>query len=306
MMLVCITSIAIADDHIVIVFDTSGSMNDYMRSAKKTRIEVAQDALIGVLTKIPPTTKVGILTFSGWIYDLQPVNQVELAKAVRSTRPSGGTPLYQYIAGGATRLLKERQEQGNTGSYKLLVVTDGAATDPNLNADGFYPDRTSKPGVLKDVMNRGIIVDAIGLDIPNNHALSTEINGTYMRGDDPKSLTTAIAKSVAEVGFGTNQDASDEAFKEISELPDGFVMAALKGLTTFENQPIGEKAPPPPIKTSQIDASEVAPEVVPPPPIQVAQQTVDQSGGTGWFVLAVIGMIGVGFVALIAVGSRVR
>ena len=279
------TCAAIADDYIVIVFDTSGSMNDYMRVAKKTRIEVAQDSLISVLSKVPSTTQVGILSFKGWIYDLQPVDQQKAEEAIRSTRPGGGTPLYQYIALGATRLLEERKKQDNIGSYKLLVVTDGVATDDALNRESWFEDRSSKPGVLKDVLNRGIIVDAIGLEMAGNHPLSAEINGTYMRGDDPKSLTTAISKSVAEVGFGATKDTSDDAFAEISELPDGFVMAALKGLTTFENHPIGEKAPPTPIATSQVETN--------PVPVQQVAASDESHGGT------IILLVGLGAAVLI-------
>lgn len=278
---------AMADDNVVIVFDTSGSMGDTIRSVSKTRIDVAQTALINVLSKIPETTKVGILSFNGWIYDLQPVNRQKLEAAIRSTRPSGGTPLYQFIGAGATRLLKERQEQNNVGSYKLLVVTDGAASDPALNENSRYRDGSVKPGVLNDVLNRGIIVDAIGLEIPAQHALATQINGRYMRGDDPKSLTNAIAKSVAEVGFGSAKDTSDEAFAEISELPETFVLAALKGLTTFENHPIGEKAPAP-IKTSSVD--------------QTVDQMVAESSSFGAYLM--IGGVGLIFVCFIVAGIK--
>lgn len=242
-----------ADDNIVIVFDTSGSMSDSMRGANgKSRMKVAQDALVNVLSKVPNSTKVGVLTFENWIYDIQPVDRSKLESAIRSTSPSGGTPLYQYISDGATRLLKERENQGNIGSYKLLVVTDGAAGDDGLNMQSTFGDGSTKPGVLQDIMNRGIVIDAIGLDMSNDHALSTQINGVYMKGNDPNSLSKAIAKSVAEVGFGGTQDASEEAFREISELPNDFVLASLKGLTTFANQPIGQK---PSMEVSQVDGS---------------------------------------------------
>lgn len=235
---------AVADDYIVIVFDNSGSMNDYMRKERsKSRLQVAQDALVSVLSKVPDSTHVGILTFSGWIYDIQKVDHAAAEAAVRKVRANTATPLYEFIRKGATRLLKERQDHQNVGSYKLLVVTDGQASDPALNDISTFSDGTAKPGVLADVLNRGIIVDAIGLDMTEQHALSTQINGVYMRGDNPSSLEKALAQSVAEVGFGQSSDASNEAFREISELPDGFVAAALKGLTSFPNHPIGEKAP---------------------------------------------------------------
>lgn len=280
-----------ADDNIVIVFDTSGSMSDSMSKGgtRTTRMQVAQDALVSVLTKVPKSTKVGVLTFGGWVYDLQVVDQTKLEAAIRSTRPSGGTPLYQYISSGATRLLKERENQNNAGSYKLLVVTDGLAGDDGLNSDSTFRDGSFKPGVLKDILNRGIVVDAIGLDMANKHPLSTQINGSYMRGDDPGSLSKAIAKSVAEVGFGGTQDASDEAFKEISELPEDFVLASLKGLTTFANQPIGEK---PPVEVVQPDGTTM---VVPNP-------ANDSSSGMPFLVVGII-IAGIVVVAAVATAA---
>ena len=239
-MFALISNTIFSDDHIVIVLDTSGSMEDQMRSVSKSRMQVAQESLINVLSSIPDSTKIGILTFHGWIYDLNKVDQQELKNAISRTTPGGGTPLYKYVAIGATRLLKERESQSNIGSYKLLVVTDGEANDGNLNEESVYDDGSKKPGVLQDVLNRGIVVDAIGLDIPQNHALSTQINGIYMKGDDPTSLNKAIKNSLAEVGFGSSKDASDAAFKEISELPESFVVSSLQGLTKFSNHPIGQ------------------------------------------------------------------
>ena len=282
--------LASADDNIVIVFDTSGSMSDSMSKSgvRTTRMQVAQDALVSVLTKVPKSTKVGVLTFGGWVYDLQTVDQAKLEAAIRSTRPGGGTPLYQYISLGATRLLKERENQNNAGSYKLLVVTDGLAGDNGLNDDSTFGDGSAKPGVLKDILNRGIVVDAIGLDMASKHPLSTQINGAYMRGDDPGSLSKAIAKSVAEVGFGSTQDASDEAFKEISELPEDFVLASLKGLTTFANQPIGEK---PPVEVTQPDGTTM---VVPNPANNPSSSAMP---------LLVVGIVIAGIVVVAAVAT---
>ena len=236
-LLCCVTTIAQADDYVVIVFDTSASMGERMTSGK-TRMDTAQTALHSVLGSIPQSTKVGIISFNGWVYDLQTVDRVKLNAAIDSLKPYGGTPLYQYIALGATRLLQERNNQNNVGSYKLLVVTDGAAGDAALNSDGRFPNGAVKPGVLKDILNRGVVIDAIGLDLGQDHALAKQINGKYMRGDDGKSLTKAIAKSVAEVGFGGANDTSEEAFQEVADLPNDFVLSTLKGLTTFPNHPI--------------------------------------------------------------------
>lgn len=236
----CLTTAVKASDSIVIIFDTSGSMGDYMRSAKKSRMEVAQDALAEVLSQVPDTTKIGILTFDGWIYELGLVNREKLEKAIWSARTGGGTPLYEYIRAGGTALLQERANQLNSGSYKILVVTDGEAGDEYLNRSSNFGDGSIRLGVLDDIMSRNITIDAIGLDMTGNHSLATKINGSYMRGNDSASLVEAVSKAVAEVSFD-NKNVEEDAFADIAEIPDDAVLAVIKGLTTFQNHPVGEK-----------------------------------------------------------------
>jgi len=277
-----------ADDSIVIVFDTSGSMGDYMRSAKKSRMEVAQDALVEVLSNVPDTTKIGILSFNGWIYELGPVDRTKLEVAIRSARTGGGTPLYEYIRAGGTTLLQERAQQLNAGSYKVLVVTDGEAGDEHLDRTTVFQDGSEKLGVLDDIMSRNVTIDAIGLDMQGNHSLATKINGSYMRGDDPASLVEAVAAAVAEVSFD-DQSAGKDAFADIAELPDDAVVAVIKGLTTFQNHPVGEK---PPVQVVREDGT-VAYEPDP------ANEPVAAPGeGDGMGALAILGII-VGIIAII-------
>jgi len=296
-LVVLTTSVAQAQqtDSIVIVLDTSGSMGDSM-SGGKTRMQVAQDSLITVLKNTPPTTKVGILTFEGWIYDLQKVNQQQLEAAIRSTRPGGGTPLYEYLRAGATRLLEERQSQNNTGYYKLIVVTDGQAGDDSLNRESRFSDGSTKPGVLTDIISRNLIVDVIALDMGEDHDLMRLNNGADMKGNDPASLTSSIRKAVAEVGFGNQKDTSESAFKELDGLPDDFCLAAIKGLTTFRNHPIGEK---PPVPIVQADGTvtmqpDPANEAVPPP---------GEGGGIGGILLIVL-VAGVGIVFFLVILTK--
>lgn len=273
---------AIADDTIVIVFDNSGSMNEYMRSAKRTRMAVAQDALVDVVSKVPSTTKIGILTFNGWIYEIGPVDAAKLNTAVRNVKAAGGTPLYHFIKTGGTQLLAERQKNLNVGFYKMIVVTDGQANDNDapLNNDSRFPTGEFKPGVLKDIISRGIIVDTIALEMSSAHSLKTSINGLYMNGNDPATIEQSLKRAVAEVGFNGNDGLTNDAFKEIGELPEVFVRDSLKGLTEFRNQPIGEL---PPRENAPIPA---------PKPISVTQNNPSVTSGSA----VLIGFVVVGIV----------
>lgn len=276
MLLIGIKANAQQTDAIVIVLDTSGSMGDYMRSAKKSRMEVAQDALVTVLKNVPETTKVGILTFSGWAYELDKIDQARLEKSIRSTRPSGGTPLYEYLRSGATTLLNERALQNDIGYYKIIVVTDGIAADDSLNRETTFSDGSTRPGVLSDIISRNLIVDAIALDMGQDHDLMRHNNGLDMKGDDAASLTKSLQKAVAEVGFSGQKDTSNDSFSEINDLPEEFVNAVINGLTTFRNHPIGEK---PLIEVTQDDGTiQLQPD---PANISIPTQPQESTSGFG-------------------------
>ncbi len=296
------TKTACADDNIVVVFDTSASMGEYMRSSKKTRMAVAQQALIKVLSKIPDTTKIGVITFKGWIYDLQKLDRAKLETAIVESSPYGSTPLYEYIIEGANKLLEERARQGNVGYYKLIVVTDGAADprDAILNSDSKFADGSLKVGALKDIISRGIFVDAIGLAMQNNHPLSTQINGRYMRGDNSQSLEESLQQSVAEVGFDGKDGLISEAFKDIAELPDSFVVSSLRGLTELRNHPVGQQPVVQVVQDGKVVAVPIKNSVKP---------VVKANGGNGWMLLTMFGMgiavVGFfGFIAANCSGNR--
>lgn len=266
-----------SDDNIVIVFDTSGSMDTHMRSARQSRMEVAQKALTDVLSQVPSGTNIGILTFRGWAYELGPVKGAELTAAISGCSSNGGTPLYAYIKTGASRLLQERQKKDNIGYYKLIVVTDGFAQDVGLNEDTKFRDGSLKLGVLKDVISRGIMVDTIALEMESDHPLKNQINGTYMKGDDLKSIHQSLKKAIAEVGFNGDDTITGDIFSEIGQFPDNFSVAVIKGLTEFRNHPIGE---PPPIKV-----------VMPDGTIQ-EQAFVDDSWSFGtWFLWGSVALV---------------
>lgn len=279
---------AMADDYIVIVLDTSGSMGSYMTGSTEQKIKVAQDSLITVLSKVPSTTKVGIITFSGWIHPIGPIDSNQITEVIRKTRPGGGTPLWEYARDAATELLKARDTNRNIGSYKLLLVSDGEANGDGTLAPGQSND------VLHDVIRRGVTVDAIGIMMGEQFSIAQLINGKYMSGDDPASLEQALSKAVAEVGF-KDQGQMADTFSEVAELPSPFVLSVLKGLTTFENQAIGEVAQVVTTPDGNVVVQNTAPTVT-----QVAPTPPESSGLSGWTIFWII--IGI-IVAAVVIGA---
>lgn len=220
-------------DCVVVVLDASGSMNSPMGKSGKAKMAVAKSALKEVLLQVPESTHAGLLVFGGktirepWVYPLGPRDDEALAKAVDRPQPSGKTPLGRYIKIGADRLLYERTKQFGYGSYRLLVVTDGEATDRQL---------LEKHVPL--VLARGITVDVVGVDMKDEHTLAKKVH-SYRRADDPAALRKALADVLAEVSVSDTAGTGEEAFDLLAAIPLELGAAMIEALSHMDNRPIG-------------------------------------------------------------------
>lgn len=223
-------------DNVVIVLDASGSMKQRMRGSGVQKMEAAKAALKSVLQNLPPTTHIGLLVFSAknlrndWVYPLGPREEERLLEAIDQPIPESGTPLGEYIKMGADRLLEARAQQYGYGTYRLLIVTDGNANDPEL-VNRYTPE----------VLARGILVDVIGVDMKTDHTLASMAH-SYRRANDPDSLERAIREVFAELSSDTGDFSMEEAFELIAPFPVECAEAALQALSTSGNWPIGETA----------------------------------------------------------------
>ena len=219
-------------DNVVIVLDASGSMKQKMRGTRIQKMDAAKDALKSVLQHVSPTTHIGLLVFSSknlendWAYPLGPRDEQELIRAIELPIANRGTPLGEYIKIGADRLLEARQAQYGYGSYRLLIVTDGDANDPEL-VDHYTPE----------VLARGITMDVIGVDMDKDHTLATMAH-SYRRANDPASLEQAIREVFAELSADSGEFSMEEAFELIEPIPLESAAAALRALATSGNEPI--------------------------------------------------------------------
>lgn len=219
---------ALHANNIVVILDASGSMKDrFSRDRTLTKMDAAKAALREVLAKVPAETHIGLLVFSGanvrddWVYPLGAVDMPRLIAAIDLPRPSGGTPLGKYIRIGANRLLAQREKQYNYGSYRLLVVTDGEASDARKV-------RLYTP----EVLNRQIRIDVIGVDMKTEHMLANMVD-SYRRADNPGELVAAVSQILAETTDAPGMDvSSEEVFEVIAPLSSEIALDLIQRLTT--------------------------------------------------------------------------
>lgn len=221
-------------DTVVIVFDDSGSMKERMRRGGLRRIDAAKKALTTVLQQFPRDATLGIYLLNGarsqggWLVPMGPVNKVAAVDALRRFEPAGGTPLGESMRVAADALLAERAKK-LYGTYRLIVVTDGQASDQAV-LDAYLPD----------ILSRGLVVDAIGVDMREDHALATKVH-RYRRADDTDALASALVEILAE---SSNEDpiASEADFELLHALDDLDSAEIVKALATVDNQPVGSVA----------------------------------------------------------------
>jgi hypothetical protein len=227
------------DQYVVVVVDDSGSMDDRMRTddGRVTRMKAAKAALKKVVGMLPEDTEMGILLLNGarnnghWLEELGPLNRQSAEASIDQIGSRGGTKLGAAMEVGFTRLLEARQAKG-TGTFRLLVITDGEANDQG------YLDR-----LLPDMLSRGILIDVIGVDMDQDHALSTKAH-SYRRADDAASFNEAVAAVFAE-SSSDDPDGGESDFEMLAGIPDEMAQRVLATIATPNNEPlqVAEKAP---------------------------------------------------------------
>ena len=235
-MIVGLPSAVVADNYVVIVIDDSGSMDEAMstKNGRIRRINAAKNALRTVLSNLSADTKVGLLALNrqgadgNWLYPLSAADRDQLLVVVDDLEAKGGTPLGRAMKAATDSLLAARNKDP-FGTFRLLVVTDGEATDAVL-LERYLPD----------IVSRGITIDVIGVDMQNDHSLATKVH-QYRRADDAEALNQAVAAVFAESNAATDQGGESD-FDWIAGLPDEFAAEALAAISQIDNTPVGDQA----------------------------------------------------------------
>jgi hypothetical protein len=181
-----------ANPAVLFVFDGSGSM--WGQVDGKTKIELAKDAMIGLVNDFPAGTDIGLVAYGhrkkGDCNDIETLASLGSSKdsiisAVRSINPKGKTPLTKAIELAADHL------KGRDAPTSIVVVSDGKES---CNADPCAAAAAvSKAGV-------NLKIHVIGFDVKKDEAeqlqcIAKNGGGKYFSAGNANEL----AKSFAEV-----------------------------------------------------------------------------------------------------------
>jgi Ca-activated chloride channel family protein len=177
------------------VFDGSGSMKDPAPSSDggdtnfRSKILGAKWAVREFLKNVPKDVNLGLFVFDKngerQVIPLGPNNRAEFLAAIDRIQAQGATPLGDAINQGATALADQYRRQMGYGDYRLIVITDGEATDRLNN------------GIAKAI-KFSIPIYTIGFGIGPNHSLR-KYSIAYRSADSAKQVESALEDAAAEL-----------------------------------------------------------------------------------------------------------
>jgi len=178
------------------VFDGSGSMKEPPHTQNSdddqsptSKIEGAKWAVHEFLKKVPGDVNLGLYVFDRYgnreVLALGANNREQFLADVDKISASGGTPLGAAIAKGTAALSRQYDRQLGYGEYRLIVITDGEATD--RLSDGVTAAEAKR-----------IPIYTIGFDIGQQHALRRH-SIAYRSASSAKEVEQGLEEAAAEL-----------------------------------------------------------------------------------------------------------
>ena len=177
------------------VFDGSGSMKYRPKNAAKDadrtgrKIDGAKWAVHEFLKKVPDDVNLGLYVFDGngkrEKVPLGPSNRTQFLAAIDAIQAGGNTPLGDAIGRGSKALWKQYNKQLGYGEYRLIVITDGDATD-------------YLPSGVNQAKEHKIPIYTIGFDMDQDHELRKH-SISYRSADSAAEVEQALEEAAAEL-----------------------------------------------------------------------------------------------------------
>ncbi len=175
-----------------VILDCSGSMSEKQCYGEGSKLAVAQNAITSFAQLVPDNANLGFSIFVNnqfkELVSLGKNNRDEIISAIRSTYPSGQTPLRSAIEVGFRRLTDQASRQLGYGEYALVVVTDGLASQGE--------DPT--PIVHRILDNTPVEIHTIGFCIGENHPLNIPGKTVYKAANSQEDLQRGLQGVLAE------------------------------------------------------------------------------------------------------------
>lgn len=177
------------------VFDGSGSMDQRPQNASPdgkdfvSKLAGAKWAVREFLRKVPSDVNLGLYVFDDYgsreVLPLGSNNREQFLSDIDQIKAGDATPLGAAIRKGAQALENERKKQLGYGEYRLIVITDGEATD-NLDAG------------VDTAENMRVPIYTIGFDIGQDHDLRRH-SISYRSADSAKDVEQGLEQAAAEL-----------------------------------------------------------------------------------------------------------
>lgn len=173
----------------LIVLDDSRSMEGQIAQAK--------NAVVEAVSQFDPTSRVGVIGLnSGLIHIVAPAAETarRLPDLLTRVIANGGTPLGVALEDAARILETEASLQRGFGVFRILVTTDGQASDSaRLNG-----------AVSRILSETPIEIATIGIGIGEGHALNVPGYTSYVSVSGVDGLASALAAAAAAAAEQTN------------------------------------------------------------------------------------------------------
>lgn len=167
----------------LIVFDDSTSMSN--------QIAAARQAVVTAVAGFAPENRVGVIALNaGGVIPIMPANEAFqiLPARLEAVEANGATPLGRSLNAAADLLTQEAQLRRGFGVFRILVTTDGAASDEDMMNQ-----------VVAQIMSRTPIeLATIGLGIGEGHALNLPGFTSYVSVANASELASALTNAAAE------------------------------------------------------------------------------------------------------------
>ena len=170
----------------VLIFDGSGSMEG-------NKLDIAKKAVKTWTQTVPVDANLGLVAFHGNGWTTLPLatnNRDAFIDAVAGMVAGGGTPLSEASRISFATLSSMGLRQFGYGEYNMVIVTDGAASEPTSlqNRIQYIVEESRSP----------IQIRTIGFQIGNNHSLNQPGVTHYVSADNEAQLSQGLKDVLAE------------------------------------------------------------------------------------------------------------